>query len=275
MRTTGNGVEAGALAMHDHVSWSFDDPSSFVAAATSFLAEGARLGERVGYIGGVGLDHMREALDEMAAASRLEGSTFVTDLGAMYQGGTPDPEEQVEIYMAATHAAVADGFCGLRVAADATGMATHAASALTFARYEHLVDRAMVGMPFTAMCGYDVTVVGEHARTLACLHPATNDAASTFGVFAAGPGSVGLRGELDARNVEALAEALELADWPSSTRETLDLSRLGFIDHRALHLLHRRLEGADASVQLRGDSAVVGELVRLLDLHRIDAGAGR
>lgn len=271
MRTTGSCLEAVGLGRHDHVSWTYDDPSTFVDAATAFLLEGARQGDRVGYIGGIGLDHMREVLDGLGDGSGPPATTFVTDIGAMYQEGAPDPEEQVDIYVRETLAAVRDGFRGLRVAADATLMALDPAAAREFARYEHLVDQAMLGMPFAAMCGYDVNVVGSHARSLACLHPATNDASSPFGVFAAGRGGVGLRGELDISTERALADALDAAGWPSSRHSTVDATAVDFIDHRALLLLQRRLEASDASVRLTCRSSVVADLIELLALDRIDA----
>ena len=268
MRTTGVITRSEALAPHDHVAWVYVRPDAFVAAARAFLREGVRRGERIGYVGGVGTDAMEAELRRLAEEERA--SAFVEDLGAMYQGGTPNAERQVAFYGEATRDALRDGHTGLRVAADCTLLVSDEVGAQAFARYEHLIDREMVTLPFTATCGFDRSVLGERVARLACLHPATNLEGSSFGVYACGRHRLGLWGDIDAGNEVELDLALERAGWPALLPADIDATGTGYLDHHALSVLQRRLVDADATTRLRTRQEIVRRLVRLLGHDRIE-----
>ena len=100
--------------------------------------------------------------------------------------------------MALTGDAVAAGYTGLRVAADATLIVTDADAREAFVRYEHLIDRAMVEVPFTAMCGYDRSRLTPGAvNELASVHPHRRSGSSTFALFNGDRGLL-LTGDVDA-----------------------------------------------------------------------------
>ncbi|WP_173062263.1 MEDS domain-containing protein [Phytohabitans houttuyneae] len=127
---------------HQHVCLVYDEAATFLGAARAFLAEGVRAGQRVVFVGppqayaGLGID----GLPHFSTADVDAGGVPVT------------PHAQVTAYRAFTEAAVADGFTGLRVVAEATPLVRTAAQLDAFLRYEHLVDRYMSEHPMAAMC---------------------------------------------------------------------------------------------------------------------------
>ena len=112
-------------------------------------------------------------------------------------------------YRAATEAALAAGYRGLRVAADVTALIRTPEQLDAFARYEHLIDRYMR----TAPMARDVRLQPHRPRRrgvdqLACMHPATNADHVLFRLYAADGGGTALAGELDLANQQLLATAL-------------------------------------------------------------------
>ena len=103
-----NVTRDGSLgAVQEHVCFSYDDDAALSGRARSFLADGAAAGSRMWWIGD---------------SSPPEGfDAHVLALGAAYPNGVVvDPDAQVRTYAAATGAALAAGFTGLRVVAEAT-----------------------------------------------------------------------------------------------------------------------------------------------------------
>ncbi|MEV8510062.1 MEDS domain-containing protein [Actinoplanes sp. NPDC051475] len=124
-------ISAGPPRPYGHVCLAYDDPATFRTAARDFLAEGAAAGERVWYL----------------ASEPPHGWEFRPDLirlGEHYpEGAVIDPARGLEAYAAATCQALADGYAGLRVAAEVTPLVRTPAQLDAFARYEHVVDRYM------------------------------------------------------------------------------------------------------------------------------------
>jgi hypothetical protein len=273
IRSVGSRPDLPDLDRHDHLCWVYDDDQEMLTAALRFLEEGLRLGERVGYVGGVGVDRMAGELDHLARRRR-PGATFTSDLGTTYQDRDPDPSEQVRIYRAATEEALRDGFTGLRVAADATMLVERPEARRTFLRYEHLVDRAMTTLPFSAMCAYDRRVLGPAVDELCCVHPLANDDRAGFGLYAAGPSTVGLRGEVDALGLELFGTALASVAWQDGVGRggevDVDARHLDFIDHRALQELDAALAAGGVRARLRCTSTSPARLVDLLELDHLD-----
>ena len=209
-----------------HVCFVFDTPADFVAGARAFLAEGLRAGERVCLVGPPvdGLD-----LDGVERAS-------VDDLYP--PGAVIDPPAQVAAYAARTAEALAAGYTGFRVAADATSLVRDPEQLRAFARYEHLVDRYMTGHPYSALCAYDRAALGHDTVVrLDCLHPDGNTDTAPFRLYACPParGSAALAGELDLAGHALFPEALERADPPPVDGALVfDAAGLTFVDHHAL-----------------------------------------
>ncbi|MEJ2857785.1 MULTISPECIES: MEDS domain-containing protein [unclassified Saccharothrix] len=261
MRRSGSVRDARDLGRHDHLCWSYEDTPDFLARVREYLAEGLELGKRVRYAA------LGASPDDLAGITGIEtalstGAAQVTPLSDTYSG---EPEEHVRAYAAATEQALADGFTGLRVAAEATPLVSTPAKLTAFLRYEHLVDRYMARRPFSAMCGYDTTVLDEHAVTqLAGVHPCANHP-TPFRLHAAPGGEVvELAGEVDAASHDLLGSLLERIDVEGDL--VVHAPDLAFIDHRGLLLLADSARRRERSLVLRTRAVGAARLGDLLDM---------
>ncbi|QGN45669.1 MEDS domain-containing protein [Micromonospora sp. WMMD558] len=261
---------------HGHLCWSYDDQEVFADEAERHVAAGLAGGERVWFVtptptGPVaerlaGLPGFAEAVDRGAAAVVPLGETYTS-------GAVVDPPTQVAAYAAATEAALAAGFTGLRVVAEATDMVRTAKQLDAFTRYEHQIDRWMRTGPFAAMCAYDRSALGDATvAALACMHPESNQTDPLFHLFATAPadGHAALTGELDPSNHELFRDALEWADLrPTDGRLVLQATGLRFLDHRTLIALQAYARRRDATVVLRTSRPTPARLADLLGLTGI------
>jgi anti-anti-sigma regulatory factor len=274
MRQSGVVTDLRRLGPHDHVCWGFDDVSVFRAAAVSFLEVGLELGQRVWYVG------EREDGVHEALAGAAPGAVEVVSLAAHYaDGAVVDPVAQVEAYARATRQAIADGFAGLRVATDASPLVATRAQLEAFTRYEHRVDHLMAELPFSAMCAYNRSTLGDHAvAQLASLHPVATTGTAPFRLHASRePGCAAtIGGELDLAGADLLALALDRAGLRATGGElVLDAAGLTFLDRARLGALVDHARGLGAVLVLRTDQPVPRRLVELLGLDdvRIEAVA--
>jgi hypothetical protein len=219
MREHGLVTSATGLGLHGHACWAYADDAELVRAAAEYLADGARLGQKLLYVGPADRLHLADDLGVEALP-----------LSAFCELGRPtDPDRLLEIYAAATDAALADGFSGLRVAADVTELAVDPAC---HCRWESVADRFMAERPLSALCCYDRRrLAPEVLRDLCSVHPVVNEAVP-FRIYAAGDALL-LEGEIDYFSSDALARVLALAHGD----EVLDLSGAGFIDHHGARIL--------------------------------------
>jgi anti-anti-sigma regulatory factor len=247
-----------------HVCWAYDDGAAFDECAEGFFAEGTAKGERAWYIGTRRPAWLRRDED------------FVRLSSAYGAGPVVDPAAQVDAYAAATEDALAAGYTGLRVVADATTLVGTPAQLDAFARYEHRIDRYMRDHAFTAVCAYDRGVLGERTvAELACMHPDSN-VDVLFHLFNGAAGETVLAGELDTSVRELLADALERADPPARDgRLTVDASALRFIDHQTLCDLQAYALARGTDIVLTAAPAAAARLVDLLELTAVRVEAAR
>lgn len=142
-----------------------------------------------------------------------------------------------------------------------------------FGRYEHLMDRSMVTMPFSAMCCYDRAVIGDEAvADLACMHPSAREGASSFRVFAVEGADLGVAGEVDTLSADRFVRALRRAVPPAGTEVVIDASGLSFIDHHGLLALDAMgAATADGqTVVLEHAPPIAARVARLLELERVE-----
>lgn len=269
--------------LHDHVCCAFDDAADFRVRAGHFLEEGLDRGEQVWY---VGVRELAVLEDEVRQFPGMEtalrgGRAKAVSLDLAYStGSVVDPLDQVRAYSAATERAVAAGFTGLRVAADATALVRTPEQLDAFARYEHLIDRYMLTAPFSAMCAYQRSLLGEESiAALACMHPDASPDASPFWLHAAtGAGcAAAIGGELDLATRDLLELALCRADLPPHDGELiLDATGLTFIDHRSLLQLIKHARRGGHRLVLRTTHPGPSRLIRALGLAahvRVEAPA--
>ncbi|MFI5495003.1 MEDS domain-containing protein [Actinoplanes sp. NPDC051859] len=239
----------------EHVCVAYDEPAAFDSAAREFLAAGIAAGEQLWYI---------------APTPAPRGWDFAPELvrlGDHYpEGAVIDPAAGVAAYAAATERAIAAGYRGLRIAAEATNLVRTPHQLAAFTRYEHLVDRYMRDAPFSALCGYNRGELGGAAvAELACLHPISD---APFRLFAV-PGDVdaGLAGELDWSCRDLFDQALDRADLrPEGKELIIDARQLTFIDHNSLADLDAYARRRGVTAVLRTRRSVPARLTALLRL---------
>ncbi|MGY0006649.1 MEDS domain-containing protein [Micromonospora sp. I033] len=272
--------DSASSTAYGHLCLAYDDPAALDARAVAHLAAGLAAGEQVWLVAPGDPDSLAGRLDRLPGlddALRRGALRLVPVEQAYRHDEVVDPEKQVRAYAAATGDALAAGYTGLRVVAEATTLVRSAAQRDAFARYEHLIDRWMRRHPMSAICAYDRRELSDAAiAELACMHPETN-ADVLFRLHAGGGEAVvELGGELDPSNNRLFATALDRADpRPVDGRLVLDATGLRFVDHRCLlHLRdHARLHGATAV--LRTSRSAAARLVELLDLDEVRVEVAR
>ncbi|TQM78370.1 STAS domain-containing protein [Saccharothrix saharensis] len=273
MRRSGIVQHTRDLGRHDHVCWSYDDPADVGLRVAEFLLDGLERGQRVRYVGSGDAQALVDAVRSVdrIAVALADGAAEVASLDA--RGPVIDPEGQVRSYATATEQALAAGYRGFRVAAEATALVRSQDQLTAFLHYEHLVDQYMADHPFSALCAYDRTRVGERAlEQLASVHPSTNLPGAGFRLHAsARPGhSAALSGEVDMFNRDVLVQVLDRIRPPARGGQlVLDAAGLTFIDHRGLIGLDRYARGRDTTLVLRTAFPGASRIANLLDLHAV------
>jgi anti-anti-sigma regulatory factor len=260
------------LGANDHACWAFDHQQEFVDAALEYLTDGLRLGQRLAYVGSEPVDEQRELLAPLGDVGAMvdAGMLQLLELDDLYRVGEPvDLEAQLQAYSAATDAALADGFTGLRVAAQVTDLVAEPETWDAHVRWESTADRVLSSRPLSALCGYQRDrVPAQLLGDLAAVHPASNlDAdAVPFHLFGE-EGGLALSGEVDLFSSCAFNRALEYAG-PAGEPVSLDLGALEFIDHHGIEILaaHTRRLDESGGCSVRNQPPVVERLCDLLDL---------
>ena len=137
MRSHGIRFECLRMRPHDHMGWTFAGPAEFAALARPFLAEGAARGERLMYVA----DN-----PDPAAVAGLAGPHVlqVASIAEVYgSSGIVDAPGQRAAFAAALADALAEGYSGLRVAADNTPLVTDEGRLTAWIRWEVVADRFM------------------------------------------------------------------------------------------------------------------------------------
>jgi hypothetical protein len=259
--------------MGGHVCWSYDDLSAFDAYARDFLRAGLEAGERIWYVPGHDSTETAGWLAARAAGSRRDDAVRIVPAAEAYPGELiVDPAAQVAAYTTATEDALAAGFTGLRVAADATAFVRTDEQRDAFARYEYAIGRYMLTAPMRAVCAYDRRELGDRAvAELACLHETSHAEGVTFQLH---PGATTadavLDGEVDLSVEELFAGALRHTDLaPVGGEVVVDADHLDFIDHRSLLALQHYAEGQRMTAVVRTGLGAAERLAGLLDLRHV------
>jgi hypothetical protein len=246
MRDHGLVESAAGLGLHGHACWVYEDDEELVRGASEFLVAGERLGQRLIYVGPSLPEPLRGHAVDLVALEDLYGS---------------DPETLLAYYSAATDAALADGYTGLRVVGAVSTIVRDPRVWERHRAWEALADRYMAHRPLAGLCCYDRRVVGDELiRDMCAMHPAVRPCghAVPFRVYH-DDDAVMVDGELDFFSADLARRALAAA---ADTGDVLDLQRLRFVDHNgAVALL-------DSSASLRGIPTMMR---RVLDLRGLEA----
>lgn len=257
------GVPEGSSAHH---CWIFDEPAEFHSRVRSFLAEGLHRNERVWYVGegteDVLLGHVGAIGFDDAVA---RGAARVVPLSEAYADvDARRPQDRVRTFAEVLEQSLAEGYSGMRVAADTTSLVADS----SWCRYEHLVDRFMIGRPLSGLCGFDGRRLDPATvAELECLHPVTNTTTASFRLTACSRAAdrFALTGELDFTNLDLLVRVLDAADpQPSEGRVMIEMRGLAFVDHRSLMALARYAADRDAELVLLDPRHGARQLAELL-----------
>ncbi len=253
MRRHGMRFECLRMRPHDHMGWTFAGSAEFAALVGPFLTEGAARGERLMYVA----DN-----PDPAAVAGLAGAHVpqVASIAEVYgSSGIVDAPSQRAIFAAALADALAEGYSGLRVAADNTPLVTDEGRLAAWIRWEVVADRFMSANQVTGLCAFDREKVDvDRLRHLATLHPLSSAARPVpqFRLFA-DAGDLHVEGELDSFAVSQLRLALDIL--PPKTGVLVDLAVATLRGGMALAGLGRLCEEGVA-VTIRGEPAAIGEL---------------
>lgn len=266
-------IDSGSrLGTDGHACWIFDQQQEFVEAALEYLTDGLRAEQRIVYVGSEPVEEQRELLAPLGDVGGMidKGALQLFELTDLYKVGEPvDADVQVATYLAATDAALADGYTGLRVAAQVTDLVAEPRTREAHVRWESIADRYVATHPLSAFCGYQRDLLPERLLCdLAAVHPASNEGhpAVPFHLFS-DSGSVVLAGEVDFFSAPDLDRLLDLA-CEGGDQISLDLSELDFIDHRGLAMLaaHTQRLATHGGCAVHNPPPVVDRLCELLEL---------
>lgn len=246
MRDHGLVESAAAFGLNGHACWTYEDDDELVRGASEFLVAGERLGQRLLYVGPFLPEPLRGHAVDLVALDDVYGA---------------DPETLLAYYSAATDAALADGYTGLRVVGEVSTFLRDPRVWEGQLAWETVADRYMAHRPLAALCCYDLRVVPpELIRDLCALHPAVRTCGGhpvPFRVYH-DDDAVVVDGDLDFFSADRARRALAAT---AREGDVLDLKRLRFVDHNgAVALL-------DSAATLRG---VPNMMQRVLDLRGLD-----
>ncbi|HZC52668.1 MAG TPA: MEDS domain-containing protein [Mycobacterium sp.] len=222
MRRRGTRVELVWMRPHDHIGWVFSNPDKFVEVAEPFLKEGLERGERLVFVAANPAENAYARLAGSFAPADLQVASIAEVYGA---SGIVDAAAQHAIFAAALRQALADGYTGIRVAADNTTLVQSAEQLTAWMHWELVADRFMSQNRVIGLCGFDRTAVNvDTLRHLVTLHPISSaaDPVPQFRLFVDTDGLC-LEGDVDDFAIGHLQRALDVL--PPGTPAVVDLTR--------------------------------------------------
>jgi anti-anti-sigma factor len=254
---------------------------------SEYVRRGIEAGERTLY---VTAEHsVLEVVRALDIGDAVGGELVVLPAAVApgYAEGDFDYIARLGEWEAQARAAVAEGFTGLRVAVDMTWLDEVELSLSALVDYEHRGSALVAGLPGTALCIYDLRRFHPHTLARAShAHPIRlGEAVAGAPVFesailtisTAGPGALVLRGEVDASNAAALADALAGAANGDNAL-VIDMRLLAFIDVAGLRAIHRawRRLGRRGEMVLLSPPSIVSRMMPVLGIAgelTLDEGA--
>jgi anti-anti-sigma regulatory factor len=224
---------------NDHGCWAYSSDGDRAGTVVAWLASGLRIGQRALYVydgpADAGLAELGPLDPERylpSSALEVVSATQVYDLAAPI-----DADEQLRGYAAAVEKACADGFQGLRIAADISPLVADPARRAAHVSWEQLADRYCSTHPMAPLCLYDTRRITD-VDAIVSAHPLQGPHPAQIALYGTGPRRAVLEGELDAMSDDTLCGLLR--GLPVSDAE-LDLSRVRFADGHAVARLHEEL----------------------------------
>lgn len=256
-----------------HRCWTYSDDDAWSAVLGDYFAAGLAANERLAFVGGEEL--LRSVvprsfpLDDLVEQGRLlVASTAHVHL----PDGAFDADARLAAYEALVGDAIAEGFGGLRVAADATQLLAAPSDSLDWPAYELRADLLSRRLPFHALCAYDARACDATGLEVTCAvhgHRVVNGHAGEprFQLHA-GDGCLVLGGEVDL-TCARVVRALIVRAAGDLERLRVDISGLSFVDVAGMTALAeaaRELGSRFAEMVLEGASETFRRIWSLLEL---------
>lgn len=280
MRRHGVRESAGELNPFGHLAWGYRERAEFLRRAAEYIADGLRLNQYVAYVGEGTQEALRSELANMPGVGvHLDSGgieVHTVEDRHVYFPGTDviDADEVVAKYLAAVEQAIAEGYTGFRSVSDLTPVARTPEQRDALTRLEYRVDQQMAVLPFSALCGYDVSQLGAAAEELICLHPFVSKGSVAFRLYADPEADVdfAITGEIDAAANKLFDTTLQRV-WPLESSHTLHIGaqELNFISHEPMFNLEERAREQDRKVVLSTNQPAISRLVDVLDLIHVRA----
>jgi anti-anti-sigma regulatory factor len=269
---------AAGLTPFGHVAWGYQDRSEFLSRAAEYIADGLRQNQYVAYTGEGTREALRSELAEMAGIGEHLDSGCMEATPAeeyhVYLPGTDviDPDATVARYLATVEQAIAKGYNGFRAVSDISPVARTPEQRDALACLEYRVDQQIAVLPFSTLCGYNISELGTAAGELICLHPFVSRESVTFRLYADPEADVdfAITGEIDAAANKLFDTTLQRV-WPLESSHTLRIGAQGlkFISHEPMFNLEERAREQDRKVVLSTNQPAVSRLVDVLDLIHV------
>ncbi|MGY1753592.1 MEDS domain-containing protein [Blastococcus sp. SYSU D01042] len=275
MRAHGPVTELPEAAASDHLCWVHQDDAAFDDAVREFLAGGLARGERLLCVGERAIAALAGATGPLGDADVLvaRGALSTMTVDEVYAAAGPlVVERQRAYYEAATRRALDDGYRGLRVVAELTGLAADPEQRDLLAAWEHAGDEFIAsGAGMSAMCAYRADLPPATLGALLSVHAQgrADEHLSPYRLFFAYD-AVRLAGSVDTSTADRLAATL--AGTPVGPSPVLDLTGLEFVDvagFRALAGWAADLRARGLPLEIRGASALVRRVWHVLDLDAV------
>ena len=254
-----------ALKQHDHACWSYRTDQERTDVLASFYAAGLAAHERLFYFASDGseataLQGLTDAGHDVAALMAA-GDIVVAEVeSAYFPHSTFDARANLEGFRTLAQQAIADGFMGIRVAAENATVLNHPLIRDSWFEYELQVDALVSAEPIIGLCAFDRRQCD--AETLALLDavhllqvdPTGSAPHSGFHLHTAEEDVLVLTGDIDRFAVDSLQRLLS-SPVRKRHKITLDLRGLSFLDTagmRALEELATDRPSSYKKIRLRG-----------------------
>jgi hypothetical protein len=231
MRARGTRFELVGMQPHDHIGWVFSGPAEFSDLASGFLAEGAARGELLMFVADEPGGHPLTGLGSFTKPGALRVARTADVYGA---SGVVDAGRQRATFAEALAEALAEGYTGIRVAADNTSLVSSPEQFEAWLRWENAADRFMSENPVTGLCAFDRDLVDvDRLRHVTMLHPLSSAGCPIpqYRLFADGQ-ALYVEGDIDSSAVDELDRALR--SLPPGTGVVIDLATATLLSRRVL-----------------------------------------
>jgi anti-anti-sigma factor len=281
MRRTGTVPEIAAMAVGDHLCWSVDATTDSRRHLVSFTVNGLLAGERVVFYSSPAThgDVLREDLalagydpDQLVGAGRL---VLHRAEDAYLSRGRFDADQRIAGWRRMIGQATADGWRGLRIAAELDWVRDVPGAQAAWPAYELRADLLAAQQPFTVLCCFDCRVwADEELGIIRAMHPLASGHAAPgprFRVTGAPDGSVRLSGELDYTYAHLVRNVLARTAGEFGPA-VFDVSDLEFADAagmRAIATAARAMASGSGVAHIRGASPVFRSVWRILRFEEL------